>query len=294
MSSATLTTTTTAAASPSRTPSLEGHVRTKLAGLTVDTLPSVSEARTAVRAWRLARGLSATVPSLLTSPDAQPKVGKNAVPTWVLHLAPAALSGFNACPWSTPQCRAGCLNTSGRGAMSGTQAARVRRTQLFADLPAAFLALVLHEVRREVARHGDIGLRLNGTSDIRWERLLPSLFTIGGVTFYDYTKAPASRSARVPATYHLTGSATERDTIADVAAKAAAFGRVAVVVDTPGPLGGAVKLPVPATWGGLDAVDGDLTDWRLEAGPVAVLLRTKGNLRGVAGAHDSFVKPTHA
>src|SRR4051812_30271137 len=35
--------------------------------------------------------------------------------TFILHLAPAKLSGFNVCPMATAGCKAACLNTAGRG-----------------------------------------------------------------------------------------------------------------------------------------------------------------------------------
>ena len=37
--------------------------------------------------------------------------------TYILHLAPADLSGFNTCPKATAGCKAACLNTAGRGGM---------------------------------------------------------------------------------------------------------------------------------------------------------------------------------
>ena len=35
--------------------------------------------------------------------------------TFILHLAPASLSGYNTCPKATEGCKAACLNTAGRG-----------------------------------------------------------------------------------------------------------------------------------------------------------------------------------
>ena len=35
--------------------------------------------------------------------------------TFILHFAPADLSGFNVCALSTAGCRKACLNTAGRG-----------------------------------------------------------------------------------------------------------------------------------------------------------------------------------
>jgi hypothetical protein len=63
---------------------------------------------------------------LLTRPDAQPKAVKGekyGVMTFVLHLAPADVSGHEVCSMRTAACTFFCLNTAGRGAFdsaSGT------------------------------------------------------------------------------------------------------------------------------------------------------------------------------
>ena len=55
--------------------------------------------------------------------------------TYILHLAPADLSGFETCPKRTAGCTAACLNTAGRGGMfkkgettNMIQQARIRKT----------------------------------------------------------------------------------------------------------------------------------------------------------------------
>ena len=37
--------------------------------------------------------------------------------TYAIYLSPANVSGYNVCSHSTPECRLGCLNTSGRAGM---------------------------------------------------------------------------------------------------------------------------------------------------------------------------------
>ena len=37
--------------------------------------------------------------------------------TYILHLAPANVSGYETCPKRTKGCTAACLNTAGRGGM---------------------------------------------------------------------------------------------------------------------------------------------------------------------------------
>lgn len=83
-------------------------------------LPTAAEARKAWLGFRQGRGYK-TATALLTAPDSQPKTGKNAIPTYVLHLAPAGASGVDTCAFKTAGCEAACLNTAGRGRFDGVQ-----------------------------------------------------------------------------------------------------------------------------------------------------------------------------
>ena len=75
---------------------------------------------------------------LLTAPTANPKVAKgldSSYANYILHLAPADLSGYETCPKRSAGCTAGCLNLAGRGGMFKTgettnniQKARIRKT----------------------------------------------------------------------------------------------------------------------------------------------------------------------
>lgn len=150
--------------------------------------------------------------------------------TFILHLAPASLSGFNVCPMATKGCIAACLNTAGRGGMmkgvsrlshadvaNGThntiQAARIRRTKLYFDDRATFMALLVKDVEKAIKAATMAGFepvfRLNGTSDIRWESVpvngaanIMALFP--HVQWYDYTKLANRKN--VPSNYALTFS----------------------------------------------------------------------------------------
>lgn len=271
--------------SPTRTVPLTPLER-RLLGAAADALTMDPRyARSVWAQYRYDHGRTYSAPSLFTAPDHQPKTNRNTIPTWVLHLAPARVSGINTCPMSTPGCRAGCLNTAGRGTMTTVQDGRILRTQFAYDHPAEFLCLLYHGILGYRRRRGAIGIRLNGTSDIRWEVVAPFLFDITGVTFYDYTKIPGRST---PHNYALTYSVSERErTAADVRARALEFGRLAVVVDIPAH----TDAPLPAEWCGLPVVDGDETDWRLEPGTVVVALRAKGDIRTTTGKASGFVKP---
>ena len=96
--------------------------------------------------------------------------------TYGLYLAPASTSGHNVCSHSTPECRMGCLNTSGRAGIeifSGhtmIQDCRVKKTKLFFDEPDFFMSWLIAEIKTAKAKAARKGyyfsVRLNCTSDI--------------------------------------------------------------------------------------------------------------------------------
>lgn len=205
--------------------------------------------------------------------------------TAILHLAPAWLSGFNVCPMATKGCAAACLNTAGRGGIikkgettNVIQEARIRKTLMFFNERDEFMAQLVKEIRNFIKLAGKHGLtpaiRLNGTSDIRWETLevdapsnnIMDLFPT--TQFYDYTKIPNRRN--LPANYHLTFSLAEDN---DEQAKTAIANgmSVAVVFRT---------KDFPTTFMGLPVVNGDESDLRfLDDGGSIIALYAKGKAR---------------
>jgi hypothetical protein len=211
----------------------------------------------------------------------------------VLHLAPHNLGGRGTvCRWATVGCKEACLNTAGRGGIgagtdddiragrtNGIQAARIRRTQEFFDGGAdAFVARLAREVRlfeRRCRRKGlRAAIRLNGTSDIPWERVAPALFMMfPDVVFYDYTKAPLAARPSLPANYRLTVSFSGENW-AECLEALAAGRNVAVVFDA----GKGQELP--AEFAGYPVLDGDVNDLRfLDPAGHIVGLRAKGRAR---------------
>jgi hypothetical protein len=230
----------------------------------------------------------------LLSVDSNPKVMKGnklGYLTAILHLAPAdvAGTGVNLCPSSTAGCRAMCLNLAGRGGMigaSGTntiQEARKRKSREYVADKVAFARRLIDEIGKFVAKAGRKGavpcVRLNGTSDIVWERVLVDGKSImehfPNVTFYDYSKLANRKD--LPSNYSLTFSLAENnDAQACVALNNGM--NVAVVFST------RKGKPLPATYsiGGKDwtVIDGDETDLRfLDPKGVIVGLRAKGKAR---------------
>jgi hypothetical protein len=210
--------------------------------------------------------------------------------TAILHLAPYTLAGEgNVCPYASEGCVAACLNTAGRGgifakgaATNAIQEARKRKTRaLFADRPA-FLATLAAEVRRfaQKARNSGLkpALRLNGTSDLAWERLAPDVLAVAraeGVTLYDYTKSEARAKAQA---YPLTFSRSERTTDAQIRDLTSRGVNVAVVFDRS--VTTAQRQRIARERWGADVIDGDASDLRfLDPRGVIVGLTAKGRAR---------------
>jgi hypothetical protein len=128
--------------------------------------------------------------------------------TAILYLAPYTLSGINICAMAgIARCDKVCLNVSGRGQMTIVQIARLRKTLFWQQYPEQALAMIKHELALMSARAEREGwtllVRLNGTSDIRWESY-GIMQAFPNVQFYDYTKLANRKS--VPANYDLTFS----------------------------------------------------------------------------------------
>lgn len=234
---------------------------------------------------------------LLTPGQSNPKTAKSDALgeylTAILHLAPAALSGFNVCKFASKGCTAGCLNTAGKfGPMPRTQAARVRKTRLLFTDPDTFWRQLTADINSHVARAERLGLmpaiRLNGTSDLPWERMRHpatgrTLFEMfPGVQFYDYTKWPIHLRRDLPDNYALTFSLSESNKT-DALVSLAHGRNVAVVFAT------ARTKPLPEYWNGYPVIDGDKHDLRfLDPTTVVVGLRAKGRARQ---DKSGFVQP---
>jgi hypothetical protein len=133
--------------------------------------------------------------------------------TGILYLAPYDLSGVNLCPFAkVAECHVACLNTAGRGNFSNVKSARLRKAKLFNDNRGEFMAQLIediHKLKRQAKKKNmQAVVRLNGTSDIEWEKIMLGEFNIFGLfpelQFYDYTKNPNRKN--LPSNYDLTFS----------------------------------------------------------------------------------------
>jgi hypothetical protein len=173
---------------------------------------------------------------MLTPDGYNPKLKKGRARGYssaVVHLAPANLSGREVCHHRSKGCTLACLNTAGHGGikldalgLNDVQRARIARTNMFFDARDQFFIELVAAIEthcRRAIKHGLIPVvRLNGTSDIDWEReafsdngvAYDSIFArFPNVQFYDYTKNPAramlSALGCMPANYVLTFSRAE-------------------------------------------------------------------------------------
>lgn len=130
----------------------------------------------------------------------------------ILYLAPHTLGGgATLCPHSTEDCRAMCLAGAGMSGLPLQTAAKLNRTRLFNENRRAFLGALARDVERLeiIAEREGLKpvLRLNGTSDIMWERVYPGWEKLSGVQRMDYTKIPLEhRKPDLDPGYHLTFS----------------------------------------------------------------------------------------
>ena len=102
--------------------------------------------------------------------------------------------------------------------MNPVRDARIKKTMRFYEDRSGFLSDIHHDISRlekEAAKRGmHPAVRLNGTSDLKWESISPVMFTLHpDVSFYDYTKSPHRMRkflrGEFPANYFLTLSRSE-------------------------------------------------------------------------------------
>ena len=198
--------------------------------------------------------------------------------SFVLHLAPANLSGYNTCAKATDGCKQACLNTAGRGGIfkkgestNVIQQARIRKTKLFFEQRDQFMADLESDIRAGIKQAEKMNMipafRLNGTSDLAWEKY-GIIEKFPEVQFYDYTKIVGRKVSHLK-NYHLTFSNADGN-INDVLKAKSNGMNVAVVF----------RKELPATYLGRKVINGDETDLRfLDEKNVIVGLKAKGKAK---------------
>ena len=213
---------------------------------------------------------------LLSSSTKSKKCDKVGVLNRVLYLP----SGI-FCPSATTGCLTSCLgHSSGRMQMPRSTRARDRRAALYLEDQEHFLALLrsdLYALQDEALQVGFLpAVRLNGTSDIPWERLHAEVFDeFPFIRFFDYTKLRPrmwhflnghTGQKPWPSNYHLTFSMSENNE-SDAIELLRAGGNVAAVFHS----------ELPQQHLGYPVIDGDEHDARfLDPASAIVGLRAKG------------------
>ena len=220
--------------------------------------------------------------------------------TAILYMTPWKVmvdgKAFNSCPMAEQaSCIDACLYTAGRGQMTNVQTARQRKAQWFYRDRESFMDQLIADVIKFVnycqKRNIQPCIRLNGTTDIRWETIkvkgwsyaydedidndieaknIIELFP--EVQWYDYTKI-SNRKTKHLKNYHLTWSYSGANV--DYSAKlqdALDNGMNAAVVFRK-----EYKLP---EWRGINVTDGDKDDLRfLDPCNSIVALYAKGKAK---------------
>lgn len=197
--------------------------------------------------------------------------------TGILYLAPGKLSGLiNVCPHASAACDALCLYYAGRGAFNSVQKARTAKTIFYVKDRESFLATLKENVasviRKAKAKNMRATVRLNGTSDIGWERY-GIIQAFNKTQFYDYTKnvqrMHAFLDGKLPSNYSITFSRSETNE-AQCLEVLKRGGNVAVVF----------RKQLPTHWNGFPVINGDENDLRfLDPKGVVVGLKAKGKAK---------------
>ena len=205
--------------------------------------------------------------------------------TGILYLAPATTTKWNTCSMAKiAKCDVACLNSAGRGAFSSVQQARVNKTTWFFTERNTFMQQLVVDIAKLIKKANKKGLqplvRLNGTSDIRWESVAftgvdgieyVNIFAaFPDVTFYDYTK-DANRKD-LPSNYDVTFSYSGVEGFQPYVEKALLNNmRMAVVFRK--------EQDIPKTFMGIPVVSGDNSDVRHLDDKVIVGLYAKGKAK---------------
>lgn len=200
--------------------------------------------------------------------------------TGILYLAPATTTKWNTCSMAkVAQCDKACLYTAGRGAMNSVQKARIRKTEWFFTDRQSFMQQLVVDIDKLFFKAKRMGLtplvRLNGTSDIRWESIpingYKNIFeAFPDVQFYDYTKI-ANRT-ELPSNYDLTFSYSGVEGFQPFVQKALLNNmRMAVVFRK--------EQDIPQSFMGIPVVSGDNSDVRHLDDKVIVGLYAKGKAK---------------
>lgn len=196
--------------------------------------------------------------------------------TYILYMSPYTDNsmGINLCPHASDGCSSACIFKTGLGGMYSTvQQGRRNKTEWYLQDRNSFLDKLDKEIGDAIKRNKDmiVTFRLNGTSDIRYEKLKvrenKTIFELyPDVQFYDYTKNPNRMTETMPSNYHLTFSRSETNDAICMELLSKGY-NVAFVFDK-----------IPERYLGYEVINGDENDLRfLDKKGVIVGLKYKMN-----------------
>lgn len=183
--------------------------------------------------------------------------------TYILYMSPftANSQGINLCPHASAGCASSCLVGSGFGGMFKSVAkGRKNKSEYYLANRTEFLAQLDSEIARAIRLNkgkAKVVVRLNGTTDIRWEKFIvrdnKNIFELyPQIKFYDYTKNYLRFDAKLPKNYSLTFSRSEINHDKAMELLERGF-NVAMVFDK-----------IPATFEGYEVINGDKNDLRFK------------------------------
>ena len=206
--------------------------------------------------------------------------------TAILYMTPYKIMVdgklFNSCSMAAiASCIDACLYTAGRGAFNNVQTARQRKAEWFYKDRDSFMKQLYEDIKKFQTychkRNIQPCVRLNGTTDIRWELIKIGAYNIFDwfpeVQFYDYTKIANRKCKDIP-NYHLTWSYSNANPeYAKLLDKALEQGMNAAVVYR--------KEYHKPKWQGYPVIDGDSDDLRFldPKGGHIVALYAKGKAK---------------
>jgi len=213
--------------------------------------------------------------------------------TAILYMTPYKImidgKSFNSCAMAKQaSCIDACLYTAGRGQMSNVQTARQRKAEWFYKDRVGFMKQLYEDIKKFQTychkRNIQPCVRLNGTTDIRWELIKIGAYNIFDwfpeVQFYDYTKIANRKCKDIP-NYHLTWSYSNANPeYAKLLDKALEQGMNAAVVFRSKDFG-AYAARYSVRWKDYPVIDGDQDDLRFldPRGGHIVALYAKGKAK---------------
>ena len=219
---------------------------------------------------------------------------KMGITTYIMYLSPYTQNskGINLCSHASEGCAKSCLFNSGAARFEAVQGGKLNKTEWFLANRNEFMFYLDKQIGNiyKATKGKNIAIRLNGTSDIRFEKIKvrdnKNIFELyPEIQFYDYTKNWLRFDIELPSNYHLTFSRSEDNHNKAIELLNRGI-NVAMVFDS-----------VPSTYEGFEVINGDETDLRFKdkKGGVIVGLRYKkatgkgGREKNISALSSDFI-----